>query len=365
MIVSLKRKIAVNCIEIIGEIIFEEERNAYKQILSKQLINENSIQEYFQQYPPEIKPIILKRVLNYLGEEGFIDRDGQITVKGRKTVDTGLIPIHEKGKYQLWVIDDALLGQRIIHFEREEGDFNRQTVSSGMPYTQLINRSYRDYLAQIEFLFSNFDGRDPKSIPYKSERRYDSTLDLTWTIEYDEVNNKITQNSIIFVGNVKDSKGFQKISPITQQSTFNKIHQMMGVILGDSWDPKICAQMLEFSRIPGDSFTSFKTLISMKNLIILEFGGFQDVTLSDLSIMPLDLPTAISWLKINLANLCRGNYVPREQIQTYIATYLNRRELEYYKTQVTLDPEEFAHELKDQNKNEEYWHLQTCLDLAL
>ncbi len=365
MIVSLKRKIAVDCIEIIGEIIFEEERNAYKQILSKQVVNENSVQEYFQQYPPEIKPIILKRVLNYLREEGFIDRDGQITVRGRKVVETGLIPIHEKGKYQLWVIDDALLGQRIIHFEREEGDFNRQTVSSGMPYRQLINRSYRDYLAKIEFQFSNFDGRDLKSIPYKSERRYDSTLDLTWTIEFDEINNKITQNLISFGGNVKDAKGFQKISSITEQSTFNKIHQMMDVILGDSWDPKICAQMLEFARIPRDSFTSFKALISMKNPTILEFGEFQDVTLSDLSIMPLDLLTANSWLKYNLANLCRGNYVSREQIQEYITIYLNRRELEYYKTQVIIDPEDFARELKGQNKNEEYWHLQTCLDLAL
>jgi len=62
---------------------------------------------------------INNRVKEYLQKLHILDRNGSLTQKGNKVIETGKIFMQEEGKYKIWFIeDDDFLGTKILYFER-------------------------------------------------------------------------------------------------------------------------------------------------------------------------------------------------------------------------------------------------------
>ena len=65
-----------------------------------------------------------QRLIDYLAKEALFDKcTSGLTDEGRKVLNTGLMPIQERGLYHVWYCDDALLGHRPLLIQRDTAFF--------------------------------------------------------------------------------------------------------------------------------------------------------------------------------------------------------------------------------------------------
>jgi hypothetical protein len=165
-------------------------------------------------------------------------------------------------------------------------------------------------------------------------------------------------------GSLKNSGGFQKINPFDEKSPFSDIHAIMHAILGDTWDSQLNGQKVKFSQISTHTFDSFLVGLTQNKKAILEFGDFDQIKITDLSIIPNNLKTAIKWLKHNLTSLCEKTYLPIRKFREYIDEFKHHRELQNYENEIDVLPTDLASDLKISNEAT-YWHCQACIDLDI
>jgi hypothetical protein len=86
-------------------------------------VRREDIKNYLESDGGFPNPVIERRVKNYLRDRGIYNSGYQLTAKGDKVKDTGMIEEPEEGKYQIWYTqDDPLFGNRIFYFRRIKPD---------------------------------------------------------------------------------------------------------------------------------------------------------------------------------------------------------------------------------------------------
>jgi len=373
MKIILKRDVEVIVYGIMGELYLEEERPVYKNLLEigkKSSINENNLQSFFSNYSDEIRTIIISRILRYLEEKNLIDSSGNLTKTGKKVIETGKFKVYEKGKYRIWCINDALVGQKILHLQRADND-NYKTHND-FPLKKIVGIEHIDFIEGNKFYFNRFCG---DRLNYKIIEGFNSKISLIWEIKIN--NDDIKSNNYTLKGPISYTKRNNRA--LTEQhinetlrideeieNTLDVTELMYNIFLHEyEWDADKNGILLKFKEIPERTFETFKMDLKFSKREILSFGVFQEIELINVRVIPADLSTSIQWLKKNLQKFCKNEYITPFEFSEFLRNFKKLDEIEYYRDEITLSSELVIKEYQAKNLIDEYWHLQAPIDLNI
>jgi hypothetical protein len=167
MKITLKRKVELKSAVVYLKIQTEAQRE--------------DIKNYLESDGGFPNPVIERRVKNYLRDRGIYNSGYQLTAKGDKVKDTGMIEEPEEGKYQIWyTLDDPLFGNRIFYFRRIKPDTRSNPQLEPLGIT-LDKKTFVSLPIQADDTKEPVKFSVPDSVDgYKGENRTVATINCEW-----------------------------------------------------------------------------------------------------------------------------------------------------------------------------------------
>ncbi len=289
---------------------------------------------------------INNRVKEYLSKLHILNRDGSLTQKGNKVIETGKIFVQEEGKYKIWFTEnDNFINTKILYFKRKSPrdrerineiniDFEKEN------YFLPINNNEFSILKLVNT--DNISGQ----INHHSE-----DIELIWKWKDLEKSNfhfagKIDNNSI------KEHK----------IESDEKLEEFILKIFPD-WDYINQRLKVEFRNlITENEKRNFKTNYSNTNQT-----GFDNVEFTDISIIPYDNQDAKKWRNWFVEQEIENDYFLKYDFEKLVNEINNKNGFSTYINKLDI-PEisEYREEIynKDRPKqNIAFWHLSAPNDL--
>jgi hypothetical protein len=371
MKIIISRDIEIKSFEVIAEMRFDEIKPAYQKVLDsirkqKQVPSIDLITPFFSKCPEEMRKSIASRILEYFVEENLVNQKG-LTKLGEKVADSGAVPVLEKGKYQLWIIDDPLFGKAIIHFERVESDFAREKVEYGFPYKDFLNNSYTDAISKQKFVIQKYESPNPNNVPFKQRNFFNTTIKLVWEISYNPEKQEVEQSQLKINGSLKRFKDtFSPIDLPLMPISIDNIDTIITQIVQPDyeWKSEVQALSLEQNQITPDGYESFKTDINCKNKQILDYGYFSDITITEIPITAKTGKIATAWFYYRLKKKVKENYYSKKEYMEFLQSFRKNRLMKLFGTDLNIPIEDACAYFQSTSTDECYWHIQTMLDLS-
>lgn len=371
MKIIISRNIEIKSFEVIAEMQFDEIKPAYQKVLDSikkqnQVPSINSITPFFPKCPEEMRKSIASRILEYFIEENLLNQQG-LTKLGEKVADSGAVPVLEKGKYQLWIIDDPLFGKVIIHFERVESDFAREKVEYGFPYKEFRGRTYTDAISKQKFVVQKYESQNPNNVPFKPKSFFNTTVKLIWEIIYNPEKQEVELSQIKIDGSLKRSnKEYSPVNLDIMPITIDNIDSIINQIVQPDyeWKSEVQALGLEENQIPLDGYESFKMDINCKDRQILDYGYFSDIKIMEIPITAKTGNIAKVWFYYRLKKKVEENYYSKKEYMEFLQSFRKNRLMKLFETDLNIPIEEVCAYFQSTSSDECYWHIQTMLDLS-
>ena len=225
--------------------------------------------------------LINKRVKEYLKAIGILKINGELSQKGLKVKETGMMPVREEGKYTIWFTDkDELLKTQILHFKRlaPERMSYEQTSPNIAPlpfHFQAVNY-YLSVEKDIPMQEITLKTKQTECYGKLTEREEQLTLEWYWQ--------DLDSSYYIFSGMI-DGKAVTREhinAPIDLKKTIQDIFS--------DWDSELKKLKTAFDNLTDDD-----EKLAFRKSIRKAVANIGDITFTDVPLIPIDAENAVRW----------------------------------------------------------------------
>jgi hypothetical protein len=320
--------------------------------------------------------IIERRVKRYLSDRGIYDSHHQLTAKGMKTRETGLVEEGEEGKYQIWYTrNDPVFGNRVFYFRRIKPDargnprlepldlnFDEKTFVSLPIWGKEGGKNGKE---PVNFSVIDSDGR------YQGENKAGITIHCTW------IWNDLINSIFTFEGNLywpdydeRTKKNISKSDNIdgSKEIDFNiDLTQYIPEIIPD-WHTETSRCKLKMEHITTNNADEVYQYFEYSGPRPRE--GFTSCRYDKLPVEPYNLEEAHVWRNRLLMMELEKNYMHPDDFSSTVISINQKDGLEAYADQLDRPDihqyrdSELEHGKKS-DRGAAFWHLAAPLDLNM
>lgn len=310
---------------------------------------------------------VIRGIVRFLEDNQLIDKENNITSKGRRFLETKKFPSEERGQFRFWIIEDPLVNKSVIHFQREKNASKRSVDEENVANMEKVEFvSVKD---NTDFNILKMD-RAYNSSPNFSCIKYDnftSNYSISWEITLGE--NR--RSKLYLNGELKDFRN--------SNITFNgkALKQIPDVDLDAlvielikanrpeyTWNGKLgAAEVPDLNELDVNEIVSFSKNIGLTNTST-PFGIFNHSTVTEVPIMPGNNSVAKEWFEIYVENKICNGYVNTKEFNEALDNLKESMEFREYGMYIDLmDNKYFVNKFRNNKKMDKYWGLQAPLDL--
>jgi hypothetical protein len=309
-------------------------------------------------------PIIERGVIKYLQSIGIYDNNRQLTDRGQKTRQTGLVEETEEGKYQIWYTQgDPLFGTRIFYFRRIKPE------TRGNPQLEPLDLNFQNKTFVSLPIFGK-DGKEPaifsvidRTDTYRGEKIKNTVIDCTWTW------NDMQNSFFNFYGNLDWLDTNEK-----QKQKNDSIDGTREIDMQIDFRPYISEIIPNWNEQTGRCRLKLEYIDTPDVMQYFEYSGhrqrngFDSCNFEKLPVEPYNFEEAAEWRNRLLKAELEKRYVHPDDFASDVITINRKDGFTAYAEQLDIpEIEQFIdRELESGKKSERdaaYWHLAAPLDL--
>jgi hypothetical protein len=313
-----------------------------------------------------ISSVVIEGVIHHLRNTGLLNDNLTLSPKSQKIIETGFIPMEERGEFTLWYLDDPMLTNHVIHYERTNSK-NRSGVIQGFAgFKSFINKPFVSVLEDManEFRIKKFDGTNPRA-------RLSEDLGechLSWTIDL----NSEEQSRLFISGEIKGGIN-RKFNSKTVDSFRQEDYKSFLFAVIDQvktsemvWNAAQECMDVPFGLLDENDYLKMKTELSVGKITSTKHGEFEKTKIVDIPIRPLTPEDAKKWLLMLINNFLTLKYTSKEELSEF---YISLKESPTFEAHShvfdELTIEYVLSELNRDNSKNAYWNLQAPMDLYM
>jgi len=387
---KLEKQIELTCFTTIATLAYHTRQEAYQNILRKALdkpINKNIIKEIIRKELNKEDALLTKiaeAILENFKKLNYIKESGNLTKSGKNVADTGYIKILETGKFLFWYISDEFLGEIIVHFERDPSVIVSD-INENSELRNIEEIEFKSLITNLNFKINKFETPDPKIVKIANIKRNNSKLKLLVDMKFEDINYKEDYNTNYSIeGNLINNNNEKKINykdvkNFSVDDIIRKIESILNGIIKLYSEEKnlfvLDKKYLAFKinkisflkeKFP-ETIENYTITASIDDIEIEGWGKFDKCILSNFLVIPSNESIIKDWIITQIENKLNNNY-----LTIYDVNKIKNNFYKYYRDkdislpEIELDiTEDIIDKLLNENKMEEYWHLQSCIDLEI
>lgn len=366
----LSRRLELEKYEVVMEVGRQQRREELHAVLmlaeehggkaTAQLIS----QELLQGRPETVGKAIIDRCRDL----GLLGESGEITPIGRDALRTGSVFVPERGRYTVWLTDDPLVPQKLVHIEPKEESY------------------LTDEVAMIRSGKMKGEARDEaEPLPERLRRLVGGPYDLMGREGGRIVIRSIEPNGVrVHVGPEGDTRVVLRVAPDRSQLSvgggFERVLEAPKLDFDESWisalgpmakrwarsrDPP--ALKSSFDELGPKELTSFSRTVHLLKPSLEGYGEFGETSVDGVPIVPGTAHDAEAWARWLLKKSIVG-YVDREQYRVLIESAASK--FPDFPGVELPSESELADELGSERAADgafprAYWYLRAPLDLQV
>lgn len=303
---------------------------------------------------------IVESIYEYIRKLGLIDQKGLLTKKGNSILKGGQLFDSERGLYTFHGLNDKLTGRIPVAFERRAVSSryrnNNKTEKSELPFEE--GEIYLNVLTGERFELINLYSNSSEEITSKAVGEINAQLILNFDNSYANnykvflVNSEYTEKKeSLIIQNVDYLNKF--IVNLVQMNDENLMYdeKLKMFIVKDSalieaYNKKICKKNVEVTGIIDEAY-----------------GQFDNSKIDDIVITPSNYLNAKEWL-FNSLKLSCDSFMTKAQFRSSMINTISESSYTRFRDELhNIKVDEFAGYLKLNGYNENYWEVQSTLDL--
>ncbi len=221
-------------------------------------------------------------------------KDGQLTPVGQKAIESGEILYPESGLYEIFYVNDPLIGEKIIDFKRlkpfqENIEGNTEEFRYYTEYDDSYSESWRKESTEFHLKFEHAQNENPRVL-----RR--TALNATLTVTYDSKNGCTLR--------IESDNGVYSYQD-TNYTDFSFTLNMERLV--DNWDQELIARLVSYDNIEETTaFHSFESSVTLEgqNLFFSwgEDTGNYRIDITKIQVLPRSKNDAEKWLYCLVVN---------------------------------------------------------------
>jgi hypothetical protein len=312
----------------------------------------------------EVPVMIVKGIVEHLKAIGMLQPNGAIAVKGRQVVESGLVPVEERGLFTLYYMEDAILQDRIIHYERS-GRRKSAVNTSVIEEARFSGFTYVSLVDQKTFKVKHFDGNQA----YANVSDDNGAARLRWEIDLNRVN--VSQFSISGELRAGSGQSFRSNNYTANVLDDFEPKRFLQTIIEQvkasemSWNPSTECLEVPLNTLPEQDYISLQTTLKVPALT--NFAGLGDFESSDLHAVPIapkNAADAKKWIMLLLTRFLSEGYKNEREFMQFLEEVKEKEAFKNYRYVIdSLTREEMIRELRETNSHMAYWNLLTPMDL--
>jgi len=362
-IIKLRRKVKIQKFRALFDLGKQREKDIYLAILKLAEENDDKItpeliiEKFFKGRPKELGI----RIIQNCTIDGIFDDEGNISEVGREALTDNKVFLNEYGAYEFWVTFDTLLPQLILDikpisvYKKENDDILKviEEVPNWIKYLEnkkieLLNKG-KDVVKINQFL------------PHIEKLRNNLNLSIHF---YIAPLDHLEESKLVVTGDLR--KNFSEIP----QFFFEEVWSSLLGSESSKWDNIKSVLLCNFDDVKdNNSRLNFTIDKIFPNPSILDLGVFDDVTVKNIPIKPVNEKEAIRWAnwileqeikdylgEDSFLELC-NNIAEKSQFSDFEISFISQR---------VLAQKFIKRETNGQLKFlEKFWFLQTPIDLKI
>lgn len=267
--------------------------------------------EIVAQALPGLGDVAARNVVRWCRSLDLCDKAGGLTRLGEEVAETEEAPVLERGVYDLWLTQHALLGSRILHAERLSS--TRDGRYEDIEEPALLPDQGRDFTSVVDpgtrFLLRSFPAnhRAPGALAIPTRAR----CTMTWTLD--------TQHGVndVRLGGFLDVRSSERpVSAPPERVEIDLWGQMRQWAYGPllehgEWHSDTHQLAVAFDGLPEVEQESFERDVQIGAVDIPDYGHWDDVRLAGVPIGPATSKDADSWAMTRLDRRLRTGEVHR------------------------------------------------------
>lgn len=294
MKVVLRRRIEVRCLAVFAEIAVLEERPELTLLCSAARPTGRLDETVVQRVVPCVGESGARNLLAWCRDLGVCEPSGALTPLGEEVASHGLAPVPEQGVYEVVLIDDPLLGSRVLAFERlgprVEQRFDLVSSFDGTRYLNRLSTSAID--RSTRFVIRAFPSAAGDGV---CALRNTAQCDLVWVLDFDEHTNAFhLEGSLTLDGRRQTISSAPEAHAVDLETL---LHEWAAVHFKSHgrWSREARLLQVSFDALSAVERTSFRKQVTVPRVEVAGAGSFESVTFEDLPIGPLDAAGAQAW----------------------------------------------------------------------
>jgi hypothetical protein len=312
----------------------------------------------------DVPSMIISGIINHLKSNGYLQQNGTLAPKSKQVIDSGLIPMEERGLFTFYFLQDVLFQDRLIHYDRSKRARAVASTTESIDETRFAGAFYTSVIHNNQFKLKHFDGN--RSLG--SLRGKGGICEIRW--EIDTTKERLSQ--FFLKGELKgdidktfraDSFDFDFLKESEMRRLLHSIIDV-GKKPGMDWNPaKECLEV-PLGQLPEEDYVRMQTTLRVSALTISRLGQFEATEMHEIPIAPKNATDAKKWLLILIAKFLKDGYKSFKELQVYLDEVKDHnafRNFEYVMD--GMSQEDILHELRESRQFESYWNMQAPLDL--
>ncbi len=352
---QLNRVVEVECLPLLGTVVFKNERKDIQQVLSN-----------LRSMPQRLKA--------YLYKIGLLNKSDELTALGEQFLNKPYLETPERGLFNVWfATNDPFLKRQPICIQRVDAFASKSLNNyqkSNIVTDSLIGEQFlsTNLVTQTNSSFQKIDARI-KGIEVLCKPIQTAQASLDWSVKMNKPLSLTAELSIEQVSNgKKGSISTKKEMALNIESSVAMFKSMMNAVANElegRWDSKTDIFEVPFSDLIDNQQTlndlRLKTLPFTK-LNIAEYGEFNIKEYPAISIAPFSEDDAHNWLSAWCAHLYQSAYLPVAHAEKAQLSWLSKPELAHFDL-APMRSEKVLNLLGENGKTQSYWHAAAGMDI--
>ncbi len=369
--VCLKRRVSAKRYPVIARLTLLRQRDDMVGLLGA-----------MQSRPDRMPP----RLQSYLIRARLWDQDhARLTDEGRQVLETGLMPVEERGLYHIWYShEDGLLGARPLLIQRDTAFFDPE-LRGWLSGRDAMHSSFRvdepsDTVLFEERYATERGAADPSPVPVKivslvpeviCSPQDECQIALDWQLKSSD--KIISSSTLIGQLNVLNFRSGSKHQPVPLELEISDYQQHLlpilesvSIALQGVWNLEKQRAQLPFAAIKAapQAVREFRLASrSFSRFAIGQIGAFDSVTVSNLPLMPVSAEEAKDWHDRWLAEYYDAGYQSSERALEKQKSWLDHEAVRDFELPL-LTGNALLNRFQREGQPYPYWHIAAMEDLS-
>lgn len=133
---------------------------------------------------PEASDVAIRNIIDWCREIGLCDGRGGLTDAGEQAAsEEGEAPLLEQGVYAMWGVEHAVLGGRVLHWERVRIDRSDEGTPAPLPMEIDRKQAWRSVITGKRFEVRDLPGGNSEPLGY-TDPQHQSTCEFRWVVDF-------------------------------------------------------------------------------------------------------------------------------------------------------------------------------------